>query len=245
MLSGPSQYPASEPVLNGYNQGGMGRSWSRRRFQSAPLNAPTPPGPPEGAEAREAAAALSQEEEIEWIRRCQAGDSSAFRGLVTRYESRAFWVAYRIVGNEDDAEDIVQEAFVRVYRALPRFRLGKRFYTWFYQIVLHLAIDSLRKKRDQSSSNAGALEDLSDSRPEPLEELSRSEFGERVQVLLERLPARERAILVLRDIEGFSGKEISEIVNTNHATVRWWLYLARKQFRREWERLYGRENPCD
>ena len=88
------------------------------------------------------------------------------------------------------------------------------------------------------------VDELSDSHPEPLEQLSREEFDERVQTLLERLPARERAILVLRDIEGFSGKEISEIVDSNHATVRWWLYLARKQFRREWERLYGGENPC-
>jgi len=194
--------------------------------------------------ADEAARALAEREEAEWILRCQAGDSSAFHGLVTRYENRAFWVAYRIVGNDDDAQDIVQEAFVRVFRALPRFREGKRFYTWFYQIVLHLAIDSLRKRREQVPMSSEEVDELSDSHPEPLEQLSREEFDERVQTLLERLPARERAILVLRDIEGFSGKEISEIVDSNHATVRWWLYLARKQFRREWERLYGGENPC-
>src|ERR1043166_3290354 len=104
---------------NGYNRGSMGASPSHRP-------------------------AFSREEETQWILRCQSGDSAAFRALVERYEKRAFWVAYRMVGQVEDAEDIVQEAFVRVYRALPRFRVGRRFYTWFYQIVLHLAIDMLR-----------------------------------------------------------------------------------------------------
>jgi RNA polymerase sigma-70 factor (ECF subfamily) len=223
----------------------MGNSSTRgQRFAPRPAEATGRDSPADPEAARALADAERCQEEEQWILRCQAGDTTAFRGLVTRYENRAFWVAYRIVGNEEDARDIVQEAFVRVFRALPRFQLGKRFYTWFYQIVLHLAIDGLRKRREQVPMNVEAVEELSDSRPEPLEQLSREEFGERVQVLLERLPARERAILVLRDIEGFSGKEISEIVDSNHATVRWWLYLARKQFRREWERLYGGENPC-
>jgi len=238
------QIPAALTGLSGYNRRAMANSSIRGRRFALPSR-PGPAGEADQQAEDEAARALAEREEAQWIVRCQEGDTSAFHGLVARYENRAFWVAYRIVGNEDDAQDVVQEAFVRVFRALPRFRQGTRFYTWFYQIVLHLAIDTLRKRREQVSMSSEEAEELSDSRPEPLEQLSREEFDERVQLLLERLPDRERAILVLRDIEGFSGKEISEIVDSNHATVRWWLYLARKQFRREWERLYGGENPCD
>jgi len=203
----------------GYNRRPMGLSWSRR-------------------------IAFSREEERQWILRCQCGDASAFRMLVERYEERAFWMAYHMVDHLEDAQDIVQEAFIRAYRAISRFRLGTRFYTWFYQIVLHLAIDHLRKRQNHRALPAAGAEALASGRPEPAAELMRDEAVEQVQGLLGRLSPRDRAILVLRDIEGLSGKDIAEIVNSNHATVRWWLYLARKHFRREWERRYGKENPC-
>ncbi len=187
---------------------------------------------------------VSPEEEAQWIARCQSGDASAFKSLVEKYERRAFWVAYHMVGQAEDAQDIVQEAFIRVYRAIPRFRLGKRFYTWFYQIVVHLAIDCLRKRREKNDIDVEAAEAMEASQADPAERLLRTESSEEVQELLEKLSSRERAILVLRDIEGFSAKEIAEIIHTNHATVRWWLFLARKQFRREWEKRHGKEDPC-
>jgi RNA polymerase sigma-70 factor (ECF subfamily) len=122
--------------------------------------------------------------------------------------------------------------------------VGRRFYTWFYQIVLHLAIDALRKRREQGSLHEDAGDSLRSPQSEPVEQLARDETADRVQALLARLPPRQRAILVLRDIEGFTAKEISDIIQTNHATVRWWLFLARKVFREEWERRYGKEDPC-
>jgi RNA polymerase sigma-70 factor, ECF subfamily len=184
------------------------------------------------------------EDETEWILRIQAGDRAAFQALVERYEGRAFWVAFHMVGQAEDAQDIVQEAFIRVYRAMPTFRVGQRFYTWFYQILLHLAIDHLRKRREVRDLSGEAGSRLEARGPEPADLLEKEEAAERVQSLLASLPARERAILILRDIEDFSGKEIAEIVHSNHSTVRWWLFLARKRFRREWERRYGREDPC-
>src|SRR5262245_41171772 len=90
----------------------------------------------------------SVEDETDWIVRIQSGDRGAFQSLVERYEKRAFWVAYHMVGQTEDAQDIVQEAFIRVYRAIHGFRIGQRFYTWFYQILLHLAIDHLRRRRE-------------------------------------------------------------------------------------------------
>jgi RNA polymerase sigma-70 factor (ECF subfamily) len=188
--------------------------------------------------------AFSGEEETQWILRCQSGDCSAFRCLVERYEERALRVAYHLVGQAEDAQDIVQDAFVRVFRALGSFRVGRRFYTWFYQIVLHLAIDHLRRRREHAGVSEEISSGLPAEEPEPLERLSRDESAEKVRRLLDRLSPRERAILVLRDIEGLTSKEIAEIIHSNHATVRWWLYLARKQFRAEWERRYGKGDPC-
>lgn len=186
----------------------------------------------------------SQDEEQEWIVRCQCGDASAFQSLVERYEERAYWVAYHLVGQAEDAQDVVQEAFIRVFRSIQSFRLGKRFYTWFYQIVLHLAIDHLRRRREHEALADARTQSLAAGTPEPGEAMDRHESVARVQEVLDGLPERDRAILTLRDIEGFSAKDIAEIVRSNHATVRWWLFLARKQFRREWVRRFGKEDPC-
>jgi RNA polymerase sigma-70 factor (ECF subfamily) len=190
----------------------------------------------------------SADEDAQWILRCQAGDASAFRQLVERYERRAWCVAFHMVGHDEDARDIVQEAFIRVYRALPRFRVGKRFFTWFYRIILHLAIDHMRRCRERGALGleAADAEGASTSNPssDPVRQALRDEASERVQRLLEKLPERDRAVLVLRDIEGLSAVEIAEIVGSNPATVRWWLFLARKQFRHRWESLYGEEDTC-
>jgi RNA polymerase sigma-70 factor, ECF subfamily len=185
------------------------------------------------------------QDEVQWICRCQEGDAAAFRHLVEKYQDRAFWIAYHVVGHAEDAQDIVQEAFLRAYRALPRFRAGKRFYTWFYRIVVHLGIDCLRKRRENPERTVEDAERIEAACWDPARPLLRDEAAGRVQELLGSLSDRERAILVLRDIEGFSAKEIAEVIRTNHATVRWWLFLARKSFRREWEMRYGRENPCE
>ncbi len=189
-------------------------------------------------------AVAKPEEEAAWIARCQSGDQSAFRTLVEKYETRAFWIAYHMVGHVEDAQDVVQEAFIRVHRAIPRFRVGKRFYTWFYQIVVHLAIDALRKRRERRDMDVDEAGEIQASVQDVAERLAQDEASARVQDLLRRLPPRERAILILRDIEGFSAKEIADIIHSNHGTVRWWLFLARKSFRREWERRFGKEDPC-
>jgi RNA polymerase sigma-70 factor (ECF subfamily) len=193
---------------------------------------------------RFARSTIHPEEESRLILRCQNGDSTAFKILVEKYEKRAFWIAYHMVGHADDAQDVVQEAFIRVYRSINRFRLGKRFYTWFYQIVLHLSIDCLRKRRDEIQLDPETASALEASRSDPAESLLRDESSERVQEVLGSLPPRERAILILRDIEDFSAKEIADIIRSNHSTVRWWLFLARKQFRAAWESRFGKEDLC-
>jgi len=175
----------------------------------------------------------------EIIRACQAGDEVAFSELVARYSGRAYWVAYGLLANQEESRDVIQDAFLRVYRAIDRFDFNQNFYTWLYRIVVNLSIDRLRKL---SKAHSVALEDVgeppSPSAPDisPGRSMEQSETAREVHEVLSRLPDKYRAVMVLRELNGLSCKEIAGIVRSSHATVRWRLHMARKQFKEEWER---------
>jgi RNA polymerase sigma-70 factor (ECF subfamily) len=174
----------------------------------------------------------------ELVRRALQGEQDAFAALVARYQKRAFWVAYHVVGRTEDARDIVQEAFVRLFRSLPRYDHARSFYTWFYRIIMNLAIDHLRRQRHGAS---GSLDDwapqLVDARAATGEQLAvQREERALVWEVLEQLDPRFRAVLVLRDLHGLSCREIGPILRLTHATTRWRLHKGRQMFRDEWER---------
>jgi RNA polymerase sigma-70 factor (ECF subfamily) len=174
--------------------------------------------------------------EVELLKRCQEGREDAFRELVERYQRRVYWIAHNMVGNFETAREISQEAFVRVFRNIARFDLKKNFYTWLYQITVNLCIDQLRKASHGRTVDLEAVGGMADpSRPDPSDEHERGETGRRVHRALDQLPPKYKAVLTLRDIQGFSCEEISEIVGCSNATVRWRLHRARKLFRAIWE----------
>jgi RNA polymerase sigma-70 factor (ECF subfamily) len=205
--------------------------------------ATTPPSPNPAAASK----TLSDED---LVRVCQEGPRAgvaredAFRELVERYQERAYWIAKGMVGNPDDARGVAQEAFVRVFKSVDKFDLKLRFYTWFYQIVVNLAIDHLRRSRKRTRLS---LEDLAENgdgqiegRPEaPGQAIERDELAKRVARVLDELPPKYRSVIVLRDLEGFDGKEVASMADATHATVRWRLHKARQMFREAWERIYG------
>ena len=168
----------------------------------------------------------------------QAGDHQAFRVLVERYQGRAHRLALRVLRNDEQARDAVQDAFLKVHSNLARFENRSSFYTWFYRIVMNLAIDALRKLR---SARAGSLDDvlggLSDQRESGESPVEREEQDRAVWTVLERLDAKFRAVLVLRDIHGLSCREIAPILKVTHATARWRLHRGRQMFREHWERM--------
>jgi RNA polymerase sigma-70 factor (ECF subfamily) len=174
------------------------------------------------------------------ILRAQRGDEEAFRGLVEKYRRRAYWVAYNLVSDEDEARDISQEAFIRVFKSLGRFDLKYKFYTWLYQIVTNLSIDALRKRRNQRGLSLDEVGDVRANQVSAHERLERAELKDRVASVLALLPPKYRAVITLREIEGLSSKEIAEIVGSTHATVRWRLHRARLLFRDAWEAKFGR-----
>jgi RNA polymerase sigma-70 factor (ECF subfamily) len=174
--------------------------------------------------------------ETELLKRCQQGDGDAYRTLVDRYQRRVYWIAHSMTGNFENAKEISQEAFLRVFRNLARFDVKRHFYTWLYQITVNLCIDRLRRKSNGRSVGLDALGALEDPSPrDPVAAGERAETRDRVHQALDRLPPRYKAVLTLRDIQGFSCEEIAEIVGCTNATVRWRIHRARELFKAIWE----------
>lgn len=176
------------------------------------------------------------------IRGTQAGDGEAFRALFERHQRRAYAITFQMVGSAEEAADVVQEAFLRVYRSIGRFDFSKAFTTWLYRIVVNLSIDALRRA---SLLRKVVIEDLGDALPAgaaPEAPLEADEVVRQVRSVLDALPPKFKAVMVLRDLQGLSGKEIATVVGATHATVRWRLHRARKVFREAWERRRGRSD---
>jgi RNA polymerase sigma-70 factor (ECF subfamily) len=176
------------------------------------------------------------------IRGAQRGEERAFEELVRRHEERAVRVALALVGNKEDARDLAQDAFLRVFRNLVRFDFEHEFTTWLYRIVTNLAIDFLRKRRPAMSTSAEEEEeadlDLADPEgPAPSDAMEHMETAERVRACIERLAPHFRSVMILRELEGLPCQEIARIVGTTHVTVRWRLHRGRKLFLEEWERM--------
>ncbi|MCA8950965.1 MAG: sigma-70 family RNA polymerase sigma factor [Planctomycetes bacterium] len=211
------------------------------RLRQLPSGAPDLPG---GLPAPVAAlAAAGDVSDAELVRRTLAGQEDAFAALVARYQKRAFWIAFHVLGRVEDARDVAQEAFVRLFRSLLRYDWSRSFYTWFYRIVMNLAIDSLRKQRSARAKN---LDDHLGALPDEREvdgptEFAARERGEQVWSVLDRLDPKFRAVLVLRDIHGLSCREIAPILAITHATARWRLHRGRLHFRDLWERTVERD----
>jgi len=186
-------------------------------------------------------AAVARERDHALIRRAREGEESAFAELLTLYERRAFRIARKLVPGDEDARDLVQEAFLRVFRHLDRFDYKHAFSTWLYRIVNNLAIDHLRRRRRTYSTSSAdeddePLEVVDHAAPAPSAALEAVETQGEVRACLEVLAPHFQSVLVLRELEGLPCAEIAEIVGATHVTVRWRLHRGRKLFQEEWER---------
>lgn len=173
--------------------------------------------------------------EVTLIKRCQEGSEDAFRELMDRYQRRTYWIAHHMLNNYETAKEVSQEAFVRVFRNIVRFDVKKNFYTWLYQIVVNLCIDHLRKLAHSRTVDLEGVGGVPDEGRDPAAAGEKTELRRRVHGILDRLPPKYKAVLALRDIQGFSCEEIASIAGCTNATVRWRLHRARKLFRALWE----------
>ena len=184
---------------------------------------------------------VDRTEEIALLRRAQAGDPEAFGEVVEKHWKRAFWTAYDVLYDHDRAQDVAQEAFVKVHRALQSYDLGRDFASWLYRIVLNLAIDHKRRRDRDKSVPTDKVEEMVDARKAVIEDEEKAATIERVTHVLKSLPEKYRIPLRMKDIDGLSVEEVAAVLDVSYSTVRWRLHKARTMFREKWKRLLRRE----
>jgi RNA polymerase sigma-70 factor (ECF subfamily) len=165
------------------------------------------------------------------------GDRAAFGELVRRHQDRLFNTVFRFVGNAEDAQDVVQDAFLNAYQSLHQFKGDARFFTWLYRIAVNSAISLKRKHRavlsgDYRANGRAPAEPLDESEASrPGSALERVEDEQRLQAGLNRLTPEHRAVLVLKDLEGLKYEEIADLLGVPIGTIRSRLHRARLELR--------------
>jgi RNA polymerase sigma-70 factor (ECF subfamily) len=229
------------PVLeagapNGFDSEGV----SRRGRVNSPSNEAS------NREARRREA----EEDRELIQRAQRGDQAAFRRLVERHQRRAFAIAMGLVRDENDARELVQDAFLRVYKGLSSFQGGSSFFTWLYRIVTNLAIDLMRKpgRRDAELSDGQTIDEATEfpliSRidgADPMDVLRRQEIASRIQAALDALPPYHRGVILMREVDGMSYEEMAQAMGVSKGTIMSRLFHARQKLQRALADCYAEE----
>jgi RNA polymerase sigma-70 factor (ECF subfamily) len=193
------------------------------------------------------ATALGPVDEADLIERCKRLDRSAHDELYHRFRRQVAGNLYRVLGDRDDLEDLVQEVFVIAFRGLDRFRGDARLSTWLYRICVNVALGRIRTRKRRP--NAIGVLDLDTApadpslteRPEtPDRSLERRRDQERVYAALEHLAPKKRIVLYLHEIEGLDLKEIAYLVDSNPVTVRTRLFYARREF---YKIISGKDAP--
>lgn len=166
------------------------------------------------------------------------GDPTAYKGLVERYQGRIYSVCFSMVRNPEDARDLAQDAFVKAYQNLARFQLRSSFYTWLCRIAMNVSIDFLRRQKVRAAElfedgiatrESGGVLSIGHQREDPGRNLERKRLLERISEALDELPEEQRQIVVLREIDGLSYKEIAEVLDIPEGTVMSRLFYARKK----------------
>lgn len=190
------------------------------------------------------------EADLVLLHRAQTGDFGAFESLVLRLQSRVYGIAYRIVGQAQDAEDVVQQTFLSLIEHLDTFRGESAVATWVLRIATNFALKVLRKRRglpmvplettdDDSLAGVPHPDFIAPWREQPIDLLARVELREELDEAIAELDDKHRVVFVLRDIEGLSTRETAETVGISEANVKVRLLRARLQLREHLTRKFG------
>ncbi len=183
-------------------------------------------------------------QENELIKKCQQGDIEAFEKLIASYERKVYTIAYRYMGNREEAEDFAQEAFIKVFRSIKGFRGEASFSTWLYRIVSNVCRDALRKnsRRTEDSLDCAVTTENGEMQrevvdwsmsPEPMFE--NHELGQFIQSLIDQLTPEYKAVIIMREIQDMSYEEIAKELHCSLGTVKSRLSRARKALRNKIE----------
>lgn len=189
--------------------------------------------------------------DFELVSAAQAGDVDAFEILVRKYQKRMLNIAYRMIGNYEDACETVQETFFSAYRSIKRFRKEAAFSTWLCGICLNHSRNRLKQTRSRTRHEVQPMDDPPDTEESAfarettsdclsvIEQMERKELQEKVQECMNGLDDEYREVLVLRDIQGFSYDEIRDILNVPDGTVKSRLFRARDALKNSLKKALG------
>jgi len=204
--------------------------------ESVPLGIPVSSGP--------------SDDELELVNKARSGDSAAFSLLIQRYEGKIFRLAMNITQNREDAEDVLQEAFLKAYEHLNQFQGNSKFYTWVVRIAVNQALMKLRKRRSDRSVSLDEQIDTGEDTvvreiaawdPGPEEQFSRAELEHILSEAIEELAPIYRTVFTLRDVDGLSTEETAEALDLSIPAVKSRLLRARLQLRDKLTRFFKRK----
>src|SRR5579883_149399 len=184
-------------------------------------------------------------DEAALVRRIQAGDEMAFREIVERYQSKVFSIIFGILRNHNDAEDIAQQVFAKIYFSIKNFDFRSSLLTWIYKITVNECYDYLRKKRVRKlvyESDFSADESLRMENTEPATDQApgvddRLAQHDLILKLLKKLSEEDRSLILLKEVEGHSVEELSEMTGMNENTIKVKLFRARQKLVKAAQRL--------
>ena len=172
--------------------------------------------------------------ETQVVRRCQSGDRDAFRLLVERYQGRVFSIAHTLIRSRADVEDIAQQVFTRVFFRIRDFDFRAALITWIYKITINECYNHLRKQRsrrlrcvsEMTEAEAHHMDNARSTDPSPQRKV---ELAQMVSLLLEKVSAEERLLLLMKEVEGYSIEDLSRLFACNENTVKIKLFRARRR----------------
>ena len=187
------------------------------------------------------------DDELALVHAAKAGDMSAFEKLVQRYDRNVFRIANHITRNTEDAEDVVQDAFLKAYQNLDRFQENSKFYTWLVRIAVNEALMKLRRRKsdrtvsidqDVETEEDTIPREIADWSPNPEQLYGTDELRDILQKTIQGLPPGFRTVFVLRDVEGLSTEETAEALDLSVPAVKSRLLRARLQLRERLSRYF-------
>jgi len=191
------------------------------------------------------------DEDAEHVSLCKKGNVDAYEFLVKKYQKRMFNIAYRMIGNYQDACDVVQEVFISAYNAIRHFEGKARFSTWLHRIVINLSKNRLSQLKVQDSHEVFSMDDpiptdhgsinaepISDE-PSIMERLEKRDIQQKVQGCINSLAIEFKEVIILKDIQGFSYDEISDMLRMPEGTIKSRLFRARELLRDCLKRVMG------
>ena len=193
-------------------------------------------------------------DELALVQSAKGGDVSAFEGLVKRYDRNVFRIAQHITQNREDAEDVVQDAFLKAYTNLNQFQGQSKFYTWLVRIAVNEALMKLRRRRpermvsldeDVKTEEDSVPREVADWSPNPEQQYTQAELREILSKTIQGLPPGFRTVFVLRDVEGLSTEETAAALELSVPAVKSRLLRARLQLRERLSRYFQRREPGD